>query len=120
MGDREPEEANGPPASPLRESEGGHHETPYTSRQQSRTASQGQHSTGMAAASSAMSAAATWLNRVGHLARDYAVVAGQHIDRAADSINASVDHYAQQVRVRFSDTGLSPGRCPNVCCCSRV
>jgi hypothetical protein len=95
------EETNGPPApavSPRPEpTQSRHHGTPYTTSQKSGNSPQNQQSSGISAATSAMSAAASWLNRVGHLARDYAVVAGQHIDRAAESINASVDHYAQQV-----------------------
>lgn len=50
-----------------------------------------------ATASQVLNGAASWFSRVGSTAREYAAVAGQRLDQAADSINNTVDQYAQQV-----------------------
>jgi hypothetical protein len=52
-----------------------------------------------ATASAVFSGAASWLSRVGMTAKEYAAVAGERIDRAADSINNTVDQCAQQVHL---------------------
>lgn len=55
------------------------------------------HDASTTTATAAVSAAASWLSRVGHNVRDYATAAGKQFDRAADSINDTVDHMTQQV-----------------------
>ena len=83
---------NTEPKTEQSESEG-HHGTPEPARRASGQA--GEPSTSFAAASQ-------WFNKVSHkawsMSKEYATVAGKQIDRAADAINDSIDHYAAQVR----------------------
>ena len=46
---------------------------------------------------SALKGAGAWLTGVGRKAKDAALVAGQHLDKAAISVGQKVDQYSQQV-----------------------
>ena len=50
-----------------------------------------------ATASTVLNSAQQWLTRVGKNAKQTMAVAGEKLDRAADSFNNTVDQYAQQV-----------------------